>query len=97
MANSDLESTDFHVSCKGRNEHGQEVLENAVDVIVNVHKHPGDNTIMINPVCIYLAGPHGERCRTSFSKDHKYTGEEKIRCVYSIDIPYEIDMEHKSE
>lgn len=49
----------FPIECKGRDSKGEEVLDEPVKVIVNIHKSPGISNISSEVKCQYNSGGHG--------------------------------------
>ena len=79
----------YPIKCKGRNEIGDEVLNNSTKVEIEIHKRPGSNTISSYVNCPYNTGGHGQRCKASHPHVDK-VGEGVI-CPYSFDIPYALE------
>ncbi len=75
----------FPIKCKGRSPSMEEILEDAVDVMVLVSQCP-DNYQSISlhvEGCPHNGGSHGGRCDAS--------GYKGVSCPYSIDLPYALD------
>lgn len=81
----------YPIACKGRNKKGGEVLMVPVEVDVKIHKSPGSDVIISHVDCPYNVGGHGQRCRASHPEVD--TVEEEVRCPYSFDIPYALEIQ----
>ncbi len=79
----------YPVKCRGRNDLGEEVLKDSVNVEVKIHTSPGSNIISSNVRCQYNTGGHGQRCKATHPNVDKVG--EGIGCPYSLDIPYAMD------
>jgi len=72
----------FPIECRGRDEEGNGVLDKPLNTRVKVYKSPGSSLISTDVSdCPFNYGPHGEYCTAS--------GQEKILCPYSVDLPLE--------
>lgn len=67
MAIDNFISTDFPISCRGRNATGNEALDKPVMVTVNVYQSPGVETMISTTVkgCPHNTGSHGQHCKAS--------------------------------
>ncbi len=87
MSVDDYVTQTYPVECKGRDENGSEVLDEALDVEVKIYKSPGSSMISSNvDDCPYSAGAHGQRCKASHPNQDKIG--KGINCSYSFNIPY---------
>ena len=89
MSVNDFVTQTYPIECKGRNDVGEEVLNNAINVEVNIGKRPGSSTISSYVECEYNTGGHGQRCKASHSEKDKVG--EGVVCPYSFDIPYALE------
>lgn len=83
--------TMFELKCKGRDLGRNEVLEEAVDVKVKIIK-TSDRYISLDVECPYYKGNRAKGCSASHSNEKDVEG---VKCVYSITLPYEIDLYEK--
>ena len=71
----------FKIQCRGRNSHGDEVLERPIDVTINVYQV--EDTISSSVVCQYKTG---RKCTAAGRP------EWKGKCPYSFDIPHMLEQ-----
>jgi hypothetical protein len=93
MAIDDITQT-FPIKCKGRNEEGEEVLKEPVDVKIEIYMHQGSSMISSNVTCPYNTGGHGQRCKASHPGVDKVG--EGVTCSYSFDIPYALEAKNRA-
>ncbi len=86
---------DYPIECKGRDANMQEVLDEALEVTVHIHKSPGSSMISSNVDCPYNVGGHGDRCKASHPDVHKIG--RGVGCPYSFDIPYALEYYPEEE
>ncbi len=84
-------SQDFPILCKGRDENGNEVLNEAQRVFVRVYQNDSVRTMISSEVdCPYNTGGHGQRCKASHPKGVDKVGD-GVNCPYAFDIPYALE------
>jgi len=79
----------FPVQCKGRDNKGNEVLEEAIEVTITVYKGSGSNTLSSSVNCPYNTGGHGQRCNASNPEINKV--RKGVVCPYAFDLPYALE------
>lgn len=79
----------YPIECRGRNEIGDKVLANPVDVKVKISKGTGSNMLSSYVYCPYNTGGRGQRCKASHPDVDKVG--EGIVCPYCFDVPYVFD------
>ena len=84
-----MSTTPFTVFCKGRGFNQEEVLSEAVEVIVTVGQYASKTDLMLDVTCPYNTGSHGQRCKASHPDVDKV--DDGVACCFSIDLPYASD------
>ena len=88
----DYKKEDFPIECLGRNKHGEEVLENAVQIDVRIFKPHNLNTIFGLVGCKYSIGENMEMCRAANPDEYRF-GEGV--CPYVFEIPPALEKKSK--
>lgn len=103
MAKNKYLEIKFPIQCCGRNNDGEEVLDEPVSAEVEVHQRIGDEkNISLLVMCPHNYGGHGEYCKASQPVRRQGIGVGKksiivgkVYCPYSCDIPYCFDLIRK--